>query len=182
MGTGRGPDTSLGIRGDEAGRKEHVAVDAKGNLVATSLSKETTRVASQLPHLFDNYRGPLASLTGDRGYDQASVYRQALGKNGKASIVIHPRINGVHSHRKLELEKRNEHLERIRSDGIYRWRRESGYYRQSTVENAFYRYKTVIGRKLRARGEKAREVEVILGCNILNRCLELGRPESVCVG
>ena len=50
------------------------------------------------------------------------------------------------------------------------------------VEKTFYRYKTVIGRKLRARAEKAREVEVILACNILNRCLELGRPDSVCVG
>ena len=124
----------------------------------------------------------IVSLTGDRGYDQASVYRQALQRNGNTSIIIHPRINGVHSHRKLELEQRNEHLESIRSDGIYHWRRQSGYYRQSTVENAFYRYKTIIGRKLRARGEEARETEVILGCNILNRCLELGRPDSVCVG
>ena len=124
----------------------------------------------------------LASLTGDRGYDQASVYREALGRNVNASVVIHPRINGTHSRRKLELKQRNEHLESIRSDGIYHWRRESGYSRQSTVENAFYRYKTIIGRKLRARGEEARSVEVILGCNILNRCLELGRPDSVCVG
>ena len=69
-------------------RKMHIAVDANGHLVATSLSKETTRDASRVPHLFDNYRGPLASLTGDRGYDQASVYRQALQRNADASIVI----------------------------------------------------------------------------------------------
>ncbi len=163
-------------------RKLHIAVDANGHLVATSLSTETTRDASRIPHLFDNYTGPLASLTGDRGYDQASVYRAALARNADASIVIPPRINGVHSHRKLELEQRNEHLESIRTEGIYHWRRESCYYRQSTVENAFYTYKTIIGRKLRARGEEARETEVILGCNILNRCLELGRPDSVCVG
>ncbi len=163
-------------------RKLHVAVDGTGNLLATSLSKETIRDASQLPDLFETYTGPLASLTGDRGYDQASVYREALGRNVNASVVIHPRINGTHSRRKLELKQRNEHLESIRSDGIYHWRTESGYYRQSTVENAFYRYKTIIGRKLRARGEEARSVEVILGCNILNRCLELGRPDSVCVG
>ena len=110
------------------------------------------------------------------------MYRQALQRNAAAAIVTHPRINGVHSHQKLELEQRNEHLESIRTEGIYHWRRESGYYRQSTVENAFYRYKTVIGRKLRAKGDEAREVEVILGCNILNRGLDLGRPESVCVG
>ena len=97
-------------------RKLHVAVDGTGNLLATSLSRETIQVASQLPDLFETYTGPLASLTGDRGYDQASVYREALGRNTNASVIIHPRINGTHSRRKLELKQRNEHLESIRSD------------------------------------------------------------------
>ena len=56
------------------------------------------------------------------------------------------------------------------------------YYQQSKVENTIYRYKTIIGRKLRARTEEGREVETIIGCNILNRFLELGRSESVLVG
>ncbi len=108
-------------------RKLHVAVDGTGNLLATSLSSEGIRDASRVPDLFESYTGPLASLTGDRGYDQASVYREALGRNANAFVVIHPRINGVHSRRKLELQQRNEHLESIRSDGIYHWRSESGY-------------------------------------------------------
>ena len=48
--------------------------------------------------------------------------------------------------------------------------------------NGFYRYKTIIGRTLRARGDEAREGEAILGCKILNRCLEMGRPDSVRIG
>ena len=36
----------------------------------------------------------------------------------------------------------------------------------------------LIGKKLRARTEESREVETILGCQILNRFLELGRCES----
>ncbi len=181
---GEGPWSrhKLGKKRRRGWRKLHVLVDQNGLLLATSVSKETTRDASRVPHLFDHYRGQADSFTGDRGYDQASVYREALGRNHEASIVIHPRVNGVHSHRKLELEQRNEHLERIASNGIYRWRRESGYYRQSTVENGFYRYKTIIGRTLRARGDEAREVEAILGCKILNRCLEMGRPDSVRIG
>jgi hypothetical protein len=39
-------------------------------------------------------------------------------------------------------------------------------YDQSTVENTFYRYKTIIGRRLRARGEAAREVEAAIACKI----------------
>ena len=42
----------------------------------------------------------------------------------------------------------------------------------------YYRYKTIIGRKLRARTEKGREVEALLGCVVLNRFTELGRCRS----
>ena len=55
--------------------------------------------------------------------------------------------------------------------------RPSGYYRQSEVENMFYRYKTLLGDQLRARGENSRQVEAVLACNILNRFSLLGRPQ-----
>ena len=67
------------------------------------------------------------------------------------------------------------HLQKILDDGVHKWRRESGFYQQSKVENTFYRYKTILGRKLRARTDEIREVETILGCHILTRFLELGR-------
>jgi hypothetical protein len=68
---------------------------------------------------------------------------------------------------------------KIRSEGVETWRRESEYYRQSTVENTFYRYKTIIGKRLRARGEAARQGEAAIACKILNRHLDLGGAESV---
>ena len=74
--------------------------------------------------------------------------------------------------------KRDRHVHRIRTDGGYQWRRESGYYRQSKVENTFYRYKTTIGTKLRARTEESRKVEATIGCQILNRFIELGTTTS----
>ena len=68
-------------------------------------------------------------------------------------------------------------IKSISEDGVLAWRRASGYYRQSEVENMFYRYKTLIGDQLRARGEKSRQVESVLACNILNQFRLLGRPE-----
>ncbi len=67
-----------------------MAVDGTGNLLATSLSRESIWDASELAHLLETCPGPLASLIGDRGYDQASVYREALGRNATAFIIIHP--------------------------------------------------------------------------------------------
>jgi hypothetical protein len=58
------------------------------------------------------------------------------------------------------------------------WKRESGYYRQSHAENAFFRYKTILGGRLRAKRSEAQEREVAIACAVLNRMLELGRPQS----
>ena len=94
--------------------------------------------------------------------------------------MIHPRVNAVMSGKK-EWTQRDSHVHKIRCDGVYDWRRDSGYYQQSRVENTFYRYKTIIGRKLRVRTEQNREVETKIACKILNRFFELGRAESIMV-
>ena len=54
----------------------------------------------------------------------------------------------------------------------------SGYHRRSLVETQMFRYKRIIGDKLRARTLANQQVERRLGCAILNRMTHLGRPES----
>ena len=51
----------------------------------------------------------------------------------------------------------------------------------SKAENALYRYKIILGKKLRLRTEESREVETISGCKILNRFLEHVHCESMLV-
>jgi hypothetical protein len=48
--------------------------------------------------------------------------------------------------------------------------------------NTFYRYKSILGDRLRAGHPKAQEAEGSIACNILNRMTELGRPKSVAIG
>ena len=121
--------------------------------------------------------GEISSLTGDKGYDQNAVYKAIRNKSEKAKVIIHPRSNAVISGNK-KWTQRDRHVQKIIDDGIYTWRRESGYYKQSTVENTFYRYKTTIGKRLRARTEQGREVEAKIACKMLNRFLELGKATS----
>ena len=54
----------------------------------------------------------------------------------------------------------------------------SGYHQQARVENAFFRYKSIISSGLRARTSGGRQTEARLACNVLNRITELGRPAS----
>jgi hypothetical protein len=55
---------------------------------------------------------------------------------------------------------------------------ESGYHEQARVENTFFRYKSIIGGRLRARHPRSQEAEAVIACNILNKMAELGRPQS----
>ena len=65
--------------------------------------------------------------------------------------------------------------------GRRRWKKETGYHRQSRVENTFFRYKTIIGPGLRARHPESQKAEAIIACNILNTMIALGGPESFAI-
>ena len=77
--------------------------------------------------------------------------------------------------------QRDTALERIHQVGRREWQKESGYRQQARVENSFFRYKSVLGGGLKARHGKAQRREVAIGCHILNRMAELGRPKSCAV-
>ena len=78
--------------------------------------------------------------------------------------------------------QREASLQRIRKVGRREWQKESGYRQQARVENSFFRYKSVFGGDLKARHSKAQRREAAIGCHILNRMAELGRPSSYALG
>jgi hypothetical protein len=56
---------------------------------------------------------------------------------------------------------------------------DSGYNQRAGVEGQFARWKQVIGAGLRFHGDEARVTEVAIAAQLLNRMLDLGRPDSV---
>ena len=75
-------------------------------------------------------------------------------------------------------KERNRNVRLIRKFGRREWHKRSGYSRRSLVENAVYRYKTIIGRRMRSRTLASQHVEAQLGCRILNTMAWLGMPDS----
>jgi hypothetical protein len=57
----------------------------------------------------------------------------------------------------------------IAAKGRLGWQKAVGYGRRSLVETGMLRYKTIIGRTLRARTLPAQKVEARVGCKVLNR-------------
>ncbi len=121
----------------------------------------------------------------------AASAREAIGE--KRDVPLRDHASGPHHRfdlRGLHVESEPPSCEelalhrqhRIQDRGRHKWKRESGNYHQARVENTFYRYKRIIGGRLRSREPDAQEIEVRLTCNILNRMLELGAAESYSIG
>jgi hypothetical protein len=58
------------------------------------------------------------------------------------------------------------------------WQKAVGYGKRSLIEAAFYRYKVLIRRSLRARTLSAQKVEARFACAVINCMNSLGMPVS----
>jgi hypothetical protein len=124
--------------------------------------------------------GNLRSVTADAAYDTVAVHDTA-GERG-ARVVVPPVRTATVSRRGPRSPARDRTITSVKQLGRRRWKKASGYHRQARVENAFFRYKSIIGDGLRARSPGGQRGEATLGCQILNRMTDLGRPASYGIG
>ena len=111
--------------------------------------------------------------------DQGPVYKAVEDHSPGARVIIPPRKNAALSPTAgTSPTQRDEHLAAIERDGVFAWKRTSGYYIQSHAENTFARYKRTFGGGLRAKCEASQERETMIACQLLNRMRKLGRPQS----
>jgi hypothetical protein len=66
----------------------------------------------------------------------------------------------------------------MRKLGRREWYINSGYSRRSLVENAVFRYESVLGQEMRSRSLGSQRVEVGPARTILNTMTSLRRPDS----
>ena len=92
--------------------------------------------------------------------------------------MVPPATTASVSRRGPRSRARDQTIVRVKELGRRRWKKESRYHQQARVENAFFRYKLIIGSGLRARTFGGRQTEARLACNVLNRMTALGRPAS----
>jgi hypothetical protein len=108
--------------------------------------------------LLDQVAGPVASFTGDGAYDQDRGYAKTAQRAPT---------------------QRDCHLQFVAEQGRMAWQKASGYGKRARAETAISRFKRVIGGGLRSRTEERRAIEVAVAVHMLNRMLELGRPNYV---
>src|SRR3982750_2188020 len=130
--------------------------------------------------LLDQVTGPVVSFTGDGAYDQDGVYTSVAERHPEAAVVVPPRATAVPSQTAESAPtQRDHHLQHIAEHGRMAWQTASGYTKRARAEVAIGRWKQVIGDRLRAHTEERRATEVDVAVYVLNRMLELGRPNPV---
>ena len=178
FGEGEWAAVKYGGKGIQGWRNLHLGVDGTGVIVAHTLTDANIDDATTGIALVDQATGDIGTIIGDTAYDTRPFYVAAAGKGAK--VVVPPiKTARVGGNRSLV---RDRTVRRIRKVGRRQWKKEAGYHRQARAENAFFRFKTIFGDRMQARGVDAQAVEARLACNILNQFTELGRPESYAIG
>ena len=113
-------------------------------------------------------------------YDTVAVCETARARG--TTVVVPPARTANISGHGARSPARDRTITLVKTIGRRRWKQASGYHRQGRVENAFFRYTSIIGDGLRARSPAGQGSEAVLGCEILNRMIALGRPVSYRIG
>ncbi len=170
-----------GTRTRRSWRKLHLGVDADtGQIVASTLTTNDVDDGAQADPLLDQVVGPVASFTGDGGYDQEGGYANVAERHPDAAVVVPPRATAVPSDTaETAPTQRDRHLQHIAEHGRMAWQKAFGYTKRARAEATMGRWKQVIGDRLRAHTDARRATEVEVAVHALNRMLELGRPNYV---
>ncbi len=148
--------------------------------MAATLTSKAVDDATQVGPLLDQVTGLLASVTADGAYDQEGVYAVVAERHPDAGVIVLPRCTAVLSDKAAtEPTQRDCHLQCVVEKGRTAWQKASGYNSRAKVEAALGRWKQVIGDELRSCIDERRVTEVNVSVYVLNRMLELGRPNYV---
>ena len=181
-GAGEWQREKHGGRGRRTWRKLHLAVNPDGGeVLASELTTKDIGDLSMVQPLLDQISGEIHSIMADGAYDGESVYRAVAERQPQLppAVVIPPRVTAVLSPTAEALPSlRNQHIQVIQEKGRRGWQKAVSYGKRALRETAMFRYKTLIGPKLRARTLDNQKAEARVACAVLNRMNQLGMPLS----
>src|SRR3954465_13202822 len=180
-GPGEWLEEKHGTKRRRAWRVLHLATDADtGQIVASVLTDRDADDGSQVGPLLDRIDGPVGSFTGDGAYDREDVYAAVAARHPDADVIVPPRSSAVPSGTaETAPTRRDAHLRCLAERGRMGWQKASGYSWRALVESGVARWNRVIGDGLRSRTDGRQATEVSIAADVLNRMLDLGRPEYV---
>jgi hypothetical protein len=170
-------------------RKLHLAVNSSSsNIEACELTDLGVQDCQAFPIVLDKIVGSIEACKADGSYDRFSCYQHAEQRGFR--LVTPPQRNAATSKEKpgnkkkasMEaVKQRDEEIKSVRELGRKEWKIKSGYHTRSLAETAMFRFKRLLGNRLSARKLANQKIEVAIRCQILNKMLSLGMPNSVAI-
>ncbi|MBV9034767.1 MAG: IS5 family transposase [Acidobacteriaceae bacterium] len=181
-GAGEWQREKHGVRSRRSWRKLHLAVNPdSGEILASELTSNEVGDMTMVTPLLNQVQSPITSVTADGAYDGEPVYHAIAARQPDSSpaVIIPPRATAVPSSvTDTAPSLRDRHSHMIREKGRRSWQKAVSYGRRALVETAMFRYKTLIGPRLRARTLATQKTEARLACSVINRMTQLGMPIS----
>lgn len=170
-------------------RESHVAIDYEtrdiiGLINTTAHVHDNTQLRPLIKQVTNDNHYRIRTIIGDGDYDARDNY--LLGRKLGIEIIAPPPKNAIEHlntgwhyqwHDTPGWEERNAVVRHIEEFGLDGWKADVDYHRRSLVENAFYRWKTIFGERLKSRKEDTQYTEQCLKARIINIFNELGLPK-----
>lgn len=163
-------------------RKLHIAIDEQGFIIASDLTCHNVSDCAEVPVLLKQIEVPIDTILADGAYDQIITYKaiedhQIKHGNGLEIKAAIPPNLGFRAENSEDSRLRNDNIAMLER-GKHYWQKETNYGRRAMVENTMYRYKIIIGNKLKSKSIENQKIESKLAVNILNKMTNLGMPCS----
>jgi hypothetical protein len=158
-------------------RKLHLGINEEGEILSSALTFHDQSDCSQVEDLLNQIQAPVDTLIGDGGYDQPQTYQAIEAYQEKPLSVIIPPNTGFWPSTQKDPRSRKENIDFIKDKGRLAWQNKKEYGRRAKAENTIFRYKTIIGNKLKSKNFDNQKTEVKIAINILNKMVNLGLPK-----
>ena len=182
-GEGEWKTRQHGISKRRTWRKLHLGVDeATGEILGAVVSTNNVHDGEVLGGILMQIDDEIQQVSTDGAYDQSDCYE--LIKDRGAEAVIPPRKDAViwqHGNCKAPPHPRDENLRQIRKHGRKKWKKDTGYHRRSIAETTMFRLKVTGGDRVSARKFDNQASELFIRCKVLNRSIQVAKPESYAV-
>jgi len=170
------------LKARKSWRKLHIAVDENGYIASSELTTHNISDCATIGTLLEEIDSPIDTVLADGAYDQPSTYKALIahqnqhGNEIPIKAVVPPNL-GFRAEMPDDSKLRLDNI-RLMEQGRKRWQKNTDYGRRAKAENAMYRYKAIIGNKLKSRSFVNQKTESKVAINILNIMTKLGRPSA----
>ncbi|MEL6171560.1 MAG: IS5 family transposase, partial [Pseudomonadota bacterium] len=152
-GEGEWKTRQHGVSKRRTWRKLHLGVDeTTGEILGAVVTTNGVHDSEVLADILQAADAEIEPVSADGAYDKRRCYDTLRAREEPVKVAIPPQKNAKiwqHGNCKAPPHPRDANLRAIRQQGRNAWKRQANYHRRSLAETTMFRFKTILGGKVR---------------------------------